>query len=41
MNDFAMPNRVAPRPLPVQISAPKFGQAVPPNSFVVLRVPVE
>jgi alpha-L-arabinofuranosidase len=41
MNDFTEPNRVAPRPLPVQISAPKFAQTVPPNSFVVLRVPAE
>jgi len=41
VNDFAAPNRVAPRTMPVQISAPKFNQAVPPNSFLVLRVPVE
>jgi len=41
MNDFTAPNRVAPRSLPVQIAGPKFNQAVPPNSFVVLRVPVE
>jgi len=41
MNDFGAPNRVAPTALPVQISAPKFNQSVPPNSFVVLRVPVE
>ena len=41
MNDFATPNRVAPRSLSVQVSGPKFNQAVPPNSFLVLRVPVE
>ncbi len=41
VNDFSAPNRVAPRLLPVQITAPKFNQAVPPNSFLVLRVPVE
>jgi alpha-N-arabinofuranosidase len=41
VNDFASPNRVAPRALPVSIGAPKFNQAVPANAFVVLRVPVE
>jgi alpha-L-arabinofuranosidase len=41
MNDFATPNRVAPRSVPVHAPAPKFHQLVPPNSFLVLRVPVE
>jgi alpha-L-arabinofuranosidase len=41
MNDFTAPNRVAPRSFPVQISVPNFTQTVPPNSFVVVRVPVE
>jgi alpha-L-arabinofuranosidase len=41
MNDFAMPNRVAPRSVPVYTPAPQFHQLVPPNSFLVLRIPVE
>lgn len=41
LNDFATPNRVAPRAFPVSIRAPKFSQTVPPNSLVVLRVPAE
>jgi alpha-L-arabinofuranosidase len=41
VNDFDAPDRVAPRPWPLRISQPKFNQAVPPNSFMVLRVPVE
>jgi alpha-L-arabinofuranosidase len=41
VNDFAAPDRIAPRPWPLRISQPKFNQAVPPNSFMVLRVPVE
>ncbi len=41
VNDFDAPERVSPHPLPVQITTPKFNQTVPPNSFLVLRVPVE
>jgi alpha-L-arabinofuranosidase len=41
LNDFAAPNRVAPRSIPVPATAPKFTQNVPANSFLVLRVPVD
>lgn len=41
VNDFAAPDRVAPRRMTVDVRAPKFNQSVPANSFVVLRVPVE
>lgn len=41
VNDFATPNRIAPRGLAVDVKGPKFNQTVPANSFVVLRVPVE
>ncbi|MFO1514646.1 MAG: hypothetical protein U1F83_17335 [Verrucomicrobiota bacterium] len=41
LNDFAAPNRVAPRSIPVPATVPKFTQNVPANSFLVLRVPVD
>jgi alpha-N-arabinofuranosidase len=40
VNDFDVPGSVSPRTAPVQINSPKFTQAVPANSLMVLRVPV-
>lgn len=41
VNGFDAPERVAPKSIPVSAAGPQFTQAVPPQSFVVLRIPVE
>jgi alpha-N-arabinofuranosidase len=40
INSFEQPRKVAPRELSRQIASPQFNEAVPPSSFLVLRIPV-